>query len=100
VDNRTAREDQEVFISFLLDSEDLLLAILAMLSSQQKGIEEMGELGVIPCLLSIIRESICRRNKENCIAILQTICILSQTNECIRVGKIGYFIPESTISRV
>jgi hypothetical protein len=43
VDNRTTREDQEVFISFLLDSEDFLLAILAMLSSQQKGIEEMGE---------------------------------------------------------
>jgi hypothetical protein len=28
-----------------------------------KAIEEMGELGAVPCLLSIIRESIC--NKEN-----------------------------------
>ncbi|RVW31363.1 U-box domain-containing protein 9 [Vitis vinifera] len=51
---------------------DELLAILAMLSSHQRAVEEMGELGAVPCLLRIIRESKCERNKENCIAILHT----------------------------
>jgi hypothetical protein len=58
---------------------DELLAILAMLSSHQKAIEEMGELGAVSCLLSIIRESSCGRNKENCIAILHTICLYDRT---------------------
>ncbi|KAG7946497.1 hypothetical protein I3843_14G042200 [Carya illinoinensis] len=58
---------------------DELLAILAMLSSHQKAIEEMGELGAVPCLLSIIRESTCGRNKENCIAILHSICLNDRT---------------------
>ncbi|XP_031373317.1 U-box domain-containing protein 9 [Punica granatum] len=58
---------------------DELLAILAMLSSHQKAIEEMGELGAVPCLLSIIRETSCARNKENCIAILHTICFSDRT---------------------
>ncbi|KAA8538944.1 hypothetical protein F0562_025636 [Nyssa sinensis] len=53
---------------------DELLAILAMLSSFHKAVEEMVELDAVPCLLSIIRESTCERNKENCIAILYTIC--------------------------
>ncbi|XP_050206724.1 U-box domain-containing protein 9 [Mercurialis annua] len=53
---------------------DELLAILAILSTHQKAIEEMGELGAVPCLLRIIRDSNCDRNKENCIAILHTIC--------------------------
>lgn len=58
---------------------DELLAILAMLSSHQKAIAEMGELGAVSCLLSIIRESNCGRNKENCIAILHTICLNDRT---------------------
>ncbi|KAJ8748228.1 hypothetical protein K2173_000636 [Erythroxylum novogranatense] len=53
---------------------DELLAILAMLSSHQHAVEEIGELGGVPCLLQIIRESTCERSKENCIAILHTIC--------------------------
>ncbi|CAI9768484.1 unnamed protein product [Fraxinus pennsylvanica] len=53
---------------------DELLSILAMLSTNQKAIEEMGELGAVPCLLCIIRETSCSRNKENCVAILYTIC--------------------------
>jgi hypothetical protein len=60
-----------LFISFLLGSEELMaiLAILAMLASHQKAIEEIGELGAVPCWLSIIRESICGRNEEkDCIA--------------------------------
>ncbi|KAK8588465.1 hypothetical protein V6N13_087388 [Hibiscus sabdariffa] len=51
-----------------------LLAILAMLSTHQRGADEMGELGAVPCLLRIVRESTCEQNKENCIAILYTVC--------------------------
>lgn len=58
---------------------DELLAILAMLSTDQRAIEELGELGAVSCLLSIIRESSCARNKENCIAILHTICYNDRT---------------------
>ncbi|KAL9344624.1 hypothetical protein Peur_062299 [Populus x canadensis] len=54
---------------------DELLAILAMLASHQKALEEMGELGAVHCLLGIIRESSSERNKENCVAILHTICL-------------------------
>ncbi|KAH6814420.1 plant U-box 9 [Perilla frutescens var. frutescens] len=53
---------------------DELLSILAMLSTSQKAIEEMGELGAVSCLLSIMRETSCTRNKENCVAILYNIC--------------------------
>ncbi|KAI9085225.1 hypothetical protein K1719_032748 [Acacia pycnantha] len=58
---------------------DELLAILALLSSHQKAIQDMGELGAVPSLLSLIRETTCERNKENCIAILQTICLFDRT---------------------
>ncbi|XP_062175591.1 U-box domain-containing protein 9 [Alnus glutinosa] len=58
---------------------DELLAILAMLSNHQKAIEEMGDLGAVSCLLSIIRESSCGRNKENCIAILHALCLNDRT---------------------
>ncbi|KAL6967957.1 hypothetical protein U1Q18_033760 [Sarracenia purpurea var. burkii] len=58
---------------------DELLAILAILSSNQKAIEEMGELEAVPCLLGIIRENSCPRNKENSIAILHTICFSDRT---------------------
>jgi len=54
---------------------DELLAILALLSSHQRAIHEMGDLGAVASLLRIIRESSCERNKENCVAILQTICL-------------------------
>ncbi|XVF81258.1 hypothetical protein PTKIN_Ptkin15bG0141500 [Pterospermum kingtungense] len=58
---------------------DELLAILAMLSTHQRAIEEMGELGAGPCLLRIVRESTCERNKENCIAILHIVCLNDRT---------------------
>ncbi|OMP05903.1 Armadillo [Corchorus olitorius] len=58
---------------------DELLAILAMLSTNQRAVEEMGELGAVPCLLRIIRVSTCERNKENCIAILHTVCLNDRT---------------------
>ncbi|KAK7293192.1 hypothetical protein RJT34_16055 [Clitoria ternatea] len=58
---------------------DELLAILALLASHQKAVNEMGELGAVPSLLSIMRESSCERNKENCVAILQTICLYDRS---------------------
>ncbi|GFP89479.1 U-box domain-containing protein 9, partial [Phtheirospermum japonicum] len=53
---------------------DELLSILAMLSTNQRAVEEMGELDAVSCLLGIIRETDCARNQENCMAILFTIC--------------------------
>ncbi|KAJ6403721.1 hypothetical protein OIU84_012011 [Salix udensis] len=58
---------------------DELLAILAVLASHQKVVDELGDLGAVPCLLRIIRENTCDRNKENCIAILHTICLNDRT---------------------
>lgn len=58
---------------------DELLAILAMLSNNQKAVEEMGDLGAVTCLLNIIRETSCGRSKENCIAVLYTICYSDRT---------------------
>ncbi|XP_073144372.1 U-box domain-containing protein 9-like [Henckelia pumila] len=53
---------------------DELLSILAMLSTNQKAVEEMGELGGVSCLLSLMRETSLDRIKENCVAILYSIC--------------------------
>ncbi|KAL9260947.1 U-box domain-containing protein [Drosera capensis] len=53
---------------------DLLLPTLALLSSHRKAMEEMTEQGGVQCLLNVIRETSCQRNKENCIAILYSIC--------------------------
>ncbi|KAI4365765.1 hypothetical protein MLD38_021723 [Melastoma candidum] len=58
---------------------DELLATLALLSSHQKAVEEMKELGAVPWLLVVMRETSCERNKENCIAILHTICFTDRT---------------------
>ncbi|XP_054792019.1 U-box domain-containing protein 9-like isoform X1 [Prosopis cineraria] len=58
---------------------DELLAILALLSSHPKAVEEMSDLGVVPLLLSIIRESTSESCKENCVAILYTICLTDRT---------------------
>ncbi|KAH9610563.1 hypothetical protein KSS87_006068 [Heliosperma pusillum] len=58
---------------------DELLAILAMLSTHQRAVEELAELNVVPALLSIIRESSCARNRENCIATLYAICVRDRT---------------------
>lgn len=58
---------------------DELLAILAILSSHQKAMEELEDLEAVPCLLSLMRETNCERNKENCISILHTICLYDRT---------------------
>lgn len=71
----------EVLLKKIMDGVhvDELLAILAMLSSHQKAIEDMVELGAVPCLLQVIRENSCERNKENSIAILHTIFFSDRT---------------------
>ncbi|KAL8516602.1 hypothetical protein ACS0TY_015026 [Phlomoides rotata] len=53
---------------------DELVSILAMLSTSERGVEEIGELRGVECLFSIIRETSCGRNKENCVAMLYAIC--------------------------
>ncbi|GAU13595.1 hypothetical protein TSUD_346990 [Trifolium subterraneum] len=58
---------------------DELLAILALLSSHPTAVEEMGHRGAVPFLLSTIRESTSERCKENCVAILYTICYSDRT---------------------
>ncbi|XP_010552019.1 PREDICTED: U-box domain-containing protein 9 [Tarenaya hassleriana] len=58
---------------------DELLAILAMLVSHWKAVEELSELEAVSWLLKIIRESKCERNKENAVAILHSICFSDRT---------------------
>ncbi|XP_027351722.1 U-box domain-containing protein 9-like [Abrus precatorius] len=79
---RTVREGAvQVILNKMMDHilVDELLAILALLSSHPKAVEEMGDLGAVPFLLSIIRESTSERSKENCVAILYTICFSDRT---------------------
>ncbi|KAJ6694022.1 hypothetical protein OIU85_004780 [Salix viminalis] len=70
-----------VILKKIMDSilVDELLATLVILASQPKAVEEMGMLGAVPCLLGIMRESSSERNKENCSAILHTICLNDRT---------------------
>lgn len=76
---------------------DELLAILTMLCSHQRAVQEMGELGAVPCLLRITRESKCERNKENCISILYTVCFNDRAKlRAIREEEDAY----GTISRL
>ncbi|KAK7285847.1 hypothetical protein RJT34_20630 [Clitoria ternatea] len=79
---RTVREGAvQVILNKMMDHilVDELLAILALLASHPKAIEEMGDLGAVPLLLGIIRESTSERSKENCVAVLYTICFSDRT---------------------
>ncbi|XP_020210841.1 U-box domain-containing protein 9 [Cajanus cajan] len=79
---RTVRDGAvRVILNKMMDHilVDELLAILALLSSHPKAVEEMGDLGCVPLLLGIIRESTSERSKENCVAILYTICFSDRT---------------------
>lgn len=79
---RTVREGAvRVILSKIMDHilVDELLAILALLSIHPKAVEEMGDLGAVPLLLGIIRESTSERSKENCVATLHTICFNDRT---------------------
>ncbi|KAI3772842.1 hypothetical protein L6452_04036 [Arctium lappa] len=53
---------------------DESLAILAMLSSNRKAIEELGDFGAVSVLISLMKETNCEQNKENCIAIVYDVC--------------------------
>ncbi|KAK7337983.1 hypothetical protein VNO77_18577 [Canavalia gladiata] len=79
---RTVRDGAvRVILNKMMDRVlvDELLAILALLSSHPKAVEEMGDLGAVPFLLGVIRESSSERSKENCVAILYTICFSDRT---------------------
>ncbi|XP_047327905.1 U-box domain-containing protein 9-like [Impatiens glandulifera] len=54
---------------------DELLAILASLSTRMKAVKELIELGVVPHLLRVIKETTSEGNKENAIAIIYAICL-------------------------
>lgn len=58
---------------------DELLAILALLSPYHGATEELKELDAVRSLVAIMRETASEHNKENCIAILYTICYNSRT---------------------
>ncbi|KAL6634328.1 hypothetical protein ACP70R_026999 [Stipagrostis hirtigluma subsp. patula] len=58
---------------------DESLAILALLSSDHETVEEIGETGGVPSMLRIIKEDQCKRNKENAVAILFSICMYDRT---------------------
>ncbi|KAK4282959.1 hypothetical protein QN277_014270 [Acacia crassicarpa] len=79
---RTVREGAvPVILNKIMDRVlvDELLVIMALLSSHPKAVEEMSDLGAVPLLLSIIRESTSESCKENCVAILYTICLTDRT---------------------
>ncbi|KAG5056233.1 hypothetical protein JHK85_008743 [Glycine max] len=79
---RTVRDGAvRVILNKMMDHilVDELLAILALLSSHPKAVEEMGDFDAVPLLLGIIRESTSERSKENCVAILYTICFSDRT---------------------
>ncbi|CAM0947469.1 unnamed protein product [Alopecurus aequalis] len=59
---------------------DESMAILALLSSDHETVEEIGETGGVPCMLRIIREEDqCKRNKENAVVVLFSICMYDRT---------------------
>ncbi|KAJ1414663.1 Zinc finger, RING/FYVE/PHD-type [Sesbania bispinosa] len=79
---RTVREGAvQVILNKIMDQilVDELLAILALLSCHPRAVEEMGNLGAVPLLLCAIRDSTSERSKENCVAILYTICYSDRT---------------------
>lgn len=76
--SRAVRDGAVKVILKMINDQTLVdesLAILAILSSNQEAVEEMGDRGAVPFLLHIIRESTCGRNRENSAAILYSICI-------------------------
>ncbi|KAL7109525.1 hypothetical protein ACP275_06G180800 [Erythranthe tilingii] len=53
---------------------DEMLEILAMLSSHERAIEEIGECGVIFCLFGVLGESVSEKSTENCVSIIYNLC--------------------------
>lgn len=52
-----------------------LLAILSLLSGHEKAIEDIEKHGTMACLLSIMKENTCEKTRENCIAMIYTMCL-------------------------
>lgn len=66
---------------------DEMLEILARLSSHQRAIEEMEERGMLYCLFSILREETSERSKENCVAIVYTLCF-SDRRKLVKINEV------------
>ncbi|KAL6893559.1 hypothetical protein ACP4OV_007657 [Aristida adscensionis] len=58
---------------------DESLAILALLSNDHETVEEIGVTGGVSSMLRIIKEDQCKRNKENAVAVLFSICMYDRT---------------------
>ncbi|KAH7683011.1 Zinc finger RING/FYVE/PHD-type protein [Dioscorea alata] len=58
---------------------DESLAILAMLSSNREGAEELRMSVGVPCLLKVIKANSCPRNEENAVVALFFICMNDRT---------------------
>ncbi|KAJ7950544.1 RING-type E3 ubiquitin transferase [Quillaja saponaria] len=56
------------------------VAMLYLLSNEWEAVEEMVGLEAITVLLSIINEKTSERNTENCISLLQTLCLHEKAN--------------------
>ncbi|KAL9248176.1 hypothetical protein vseg_021529 [Gypsophila vaccaria] len=75
-----------------------LLSILALLAAHEAAAtEELVDLGAVNSLLSIIRESSCERNKENCIVIVYSIC---KKNEAVVKEVVDEEKTHHTISKL
>ncbi|KAG8083291.1 hypothetical protein GUJ93_ZPchr0015g6736 [Zizania palustris] len=55
------------------------LAILALLSRNDEMVEIITEFNGTACMLSAIRESGCKRSKENAVVVLSSICTYNRT---------------------
>ncbi|KAL5216030.1 hypothetical protein ABZP36_007431 [Zizania latifolia] len=55
------------------------LAILALLSRNHEIVEIITEFNGTACMLSAIRESECKRSKENAVVVLSSICTYNRT---------------------
>lgn len=53
---------------------DEMLEILSRFSSHQRAVDEMEQRGMVSCLVSIVKEDVSERCKENCVAIVYAMC--------------------------
>lgn len=58
---------------------DEALAVLAILASNQEAVDEIGDSGGVACLLRVIRESSCAKNRENAVVLLFSVCMNDRT---------------------
>ncbi|KAJ3675754.1 hypothetical protein LUZ60_004796 [Juncus effusus] len=64
---------------------DESLALLALLCNDQEAAEEIGELNGVKILMKIARENLCKRNKENSVVVLFSICMYDR----VRLRELG-----------